>query len=527
MKPVMLKIQPDDAQTVKDGWQVSRQRDFRGCETEAVLPEIVGRNQLLQMENVILLPSGYISSFPQLAKQLIVNASPGICLTLQSTGVYDCYYAPGNGVIYQSVLNSGSVLPIDMLEGTQTLVADAVINGMTMAVYFLGKYYCINANPDTSKNGLINLTDYTLITIPGHNAIKIKTYQNRIWVLNLDGTLQFSNNGDATTFDVLDILLLPNQEKILDFIPVQGGAIVYGDQTIYSMYGTTYQDINLVPLMANKQFTSGNCEVSGIAYILSTEGIYAAGLNGATLLPNNQENYLQSIYPIIAGNPGKVSAIHLKRFKAILYSWHTALGEYQSLVYYYLGNGYSKFNQLLLDDFPYMLALNDHNTDFIMGSIGSTVVRSTYPSYSDEKPTKSVIQTRHEDADSTRSKIWSEFTITMLQSNYGVTIDAYLDYSEIPIRVITDTPLSAGANLFNLDNSEGLAIGQNFPKSQTISFELTFDNSSVIRIGLIDETTGNPLIDETNENYLIFENMRGDWSIQELRLKYSLTGPDI
>jgi hypothetical protein len=527
MAVVPLKIRPDDAATVKDGWQVHRQRDFRGGETQTLLPETIGRNQLTRMENVILFTSGYLSAFFQTDTQIAIGAYPGLCLRRIFGGVYNYYHAPGDDTIYTGTLDTSLDGPTDIAAGVGSALAGSYINGLALAVLFLAKHYALNPNPDTSKNGIINLDDLTLIAIPGKTAEKLRVYANRLWIVNSDGTIQISDNGDATTWDPLNILWLPNQEPALDFVPIQGGAIVYGASSIYATYGSDYRDISFVPLQLGKQFTRGNAEVNGVVYILSTEGLYAVTLNGAVLLPHNQQDYFQSIFPVLAIYPESIIGVHLQRFRAIMFSWSVDNGGSQSLVYYYSGNGgYSKANMLLPGSNPVALALNDVNTDFILGTVPGTFAKSSYPTSNRLAANLSVLQTRHEDADSTRTKIWQSFGIRLQATSFGATIEAFLDYSDVPILVVSNVILSAGDNVFDLNSAEGLN-GQNFPKSVTISFRLTFNNTTVIVTHLMNESSQDRLTDEDNGNQLVFDSMPGNFIVQELRVKYCLSGPDI
>ncbi|KAB0668942.1 hypothetical protein F6V30_13980 [Oryzomonas sagensis] len=527
MKPLALKILPDDAASVKDGWQIHRQRDFRGCETQALLPEAVGRNQLLRMENVLLFSTGYLSSFFELDAAVITGATPGVCLALAFGGAYNAYFAPGDGNVYTSALDTSNDLPLNVSAGTARAVANAYISGIEKPVMFLGKQYCTNPNPDNTKNGILNLTDFTTISIPGKTIRKLRVYTNRLWAVNSDGTIQISDNGDATVWNPLNILWLPNQEPALDFVPVQGGAIVYGASSIYAMYGADYRDITFVPLQLGKRLTGANAESNGVVYILSTEGIYATTLNAAALQPHSQQEFFKSIFPMLTASPQSITAVHLQKFYAILYTWPVQYGGTQSLLYYYLNNGYSKGNLLLPQECPMTLALNDINTDFLFGQSAGTLVKSTYPSRDLQKPHMAVLQTRHEDADSTRQKEWKEFAVTVHDAVFGASIDAFLDYSPYPIAIASNVILSAGDNIFVLNNASGLTPGNNFPRARTISIRLTFNNGATVSTILANDTTGNLLKSETTGNYLTFDSTPGDFLIQELRLKYALAGPDV
>lgn len=523
-QPVALNIMPDEAAQVKDGWLVARQRDFTGGENLATLPEMVGRNQFIRMENALISPSGFITPAHQTDTRLLTNATAGVCLALLTSGLYTFFAAPGDNKLYAGILDTSSGSPVNVGTATTYSVTGAYIKGFSHVVTFLGKNYALNSNPNTSYNGVLNLTDRVLTAIAGKTSTKLKAYTNRLWVVNSDGTLQCSDNGDATTWDALNVLLLPNSEPVIDFIPIQGGAIVYGKTAIYAMYGSDYLDIAFVPLIFNKHFTSGNVEVNGVVYILSTEGIYAVTLNRAELIPHNQQSFFQSIFPVLVAASSTISAINIARFSAILFTWPTSYTGTQSFIYYYAGKGaYSKINKLLPTDYPYILGLNDKNTDYLVGVAAGAAAKSTYPPVDLLGQYNAYLQTRHEDFDITRLKIWQFLIIEVQEYVYGVTIDTYLDYSNTPIRIATNTVLSPGENLFNFNASEGLSTLQNFPASTTISVLIAFNNFQTATNLIAGDTLDTFLTDETGA-VLTFATSPAHFTFKGIRVKFRETG---
>ncbi len=492
-------------------WQIARQRDYRGGEVQALLPEMVARNQFLRMENAIIFPNGFVTAFHQTDVEIISGAYGGLALSLNTDGTYTYYATPATGTIYTGNLDTVNNTSINVSDGTGHAVSGAALSGVHMAVLYLGKLYCPNAT-----GGILNLTDLTLIAIPGKNVKRIYIYTNRLWAVCTDGSLLISNNGDATTWDPLNIIFLPNTDPIIDFVPVQSGAIVYSTTSVYAMYGSSYLDITFVLLLDRQIFSSGAVTIDGTVFIVGPRGVYSVSLNGAAEIPHSQAPYFQSLFKTLATPAVAVDVVqgaYLQRFEAILFMWDATYGGTQGFVFYPYTKSYSKVNQLLNVNFPLLLALNDANTDFIIGSNAGSFCKSTYPSNSTFEPRQSVIQTRFEDADSTRNKVWREFSVQVNEVVYGVNIDYLADNSTIPINIVTNTVLYPGRNIFWLD----------IPRSQSISFILTIDN------GLVVYLTDNFGVNLTDDNGLplTITQSPGNYTLEELRLKYREAGPAI
>ena len=492
-------------------WQMARQRDFRGGEVQALLPEMVQRNQLLRMENALIFPNGYVTAFHQTDVAIVSGANGGLCLSLNTDGTYTYYATPVAGTMYTGILDTARNTPLAVATGAAHIMASAQLAGLSKAVLYLGKLYCPN-----SVGGILNLTDMTLIAIPGKNVKRLYIYTNRLWAVCTDGSLLASNNGDATTWDPLNVIFLPNTDPIIDFIPVSGGAIVYSTTSVYAMYGSSYLDISFVLLLDRQIFSSGAVDIDGTVFIVGPRGVYAVSLNGAAEIPHMQNPYFQGLfktlaYPAVAADV--VQGAYLQRFEAILFMWSLALGGTQGFVFYPYTKSYSKVNQLLNVNFPYLLAINDANTDFIMGGNPGTIVKSTYPSNATYTPRVSVIQTRHEDCDSVRNKVWRELSIETNETVYGVNLDASLDGSTILTNLATNVTLVPGRNVFFLD----------IPRSQSISIVLTINNGLA---QVLTDDPGNTLTDDLG-NALTVTQSPGNYTLEELRLKYREAGPII
>lgn len=503
-------------------WQMGRARDFRGGETQASLPEEVGRNQLLRIENALLYPSGFLTASHQLDTQLVTGATLGLAIVPSTDGTYNMYSASGNGVVYGQFLDTGADSPVEMTLGSTNNVVGSRIVGVSRAVKFLGKYYCPNPNSDDTKDGILNLTDFTLINIPGSSATagKLRLYVNRLWMIYSDGTLRHSDNGNAASWNALNVILLPNSEPIVDFHPVQGGAIIYSRSAIYAMYGSTYTDITFIELLQSdtdnpKHFTTGSVEVNGVVYILGAEGVYQASLNGAQLVPHHQETFFKAYHDIYSDPNKTMTAMYLKDFNAIIFTCPEVykVGG-QSLVFYLTG-AYSKLNKLLPTAFPYALAMNDGNTDFIWGSAEGILVKSEYPSANQLTPQVSIIQTRHEDCDTYREKVWSEFALVTEETVYGVTIQALLDCCEDLWTVADNVACTRGENTFWLDE---------LPRSKTISVLITINNGTVLTL-VSDDDANDVLVDDDSGDELVASVNPGNWTIKEMRLRYREAGP--
>ena len=87
-------------------WQIGRQRDFRGGETQTELPEAIAPNQLIRMENALIYPSGWLTAVHNLDTEVITGATLGICLVAGENGTYTVHSAPGDGKIYSSFFDT-------------------------------------------------------------------------------------------------------------------------------------------------------------------------------------------------------------------------------------------------------------------------------------------------------------------------------------------------------------------------------------------------------------------------------------
>lgn len=496
-------------------WVTSRQRDFRGGETQARLPEEVGRNQLIRMENAMLYPSGELTAAHQTDTEVITGATLGVCIVNFTDGTYNVFSAPGNGIVYGQFFETSLESPVQMALGSQASVVGSRIVGAHKSIRFLNKEYCPNPNDDNTKDGILNLTDFTLINIPaGGVASKLRLYANRLWLISTTGELRNSNNGDASVWNPLNIMLLANSEPIVDFHPVPGGAIVYSATAIYAMYGTTYQDISFIPLMQGKRFTTASVEVGGIVYILSSEGVYQVALNGAQLIPHHQETFFEDNHGIFA-DPAKIlTAFYLQAFRAIVFTWPDAYSVGGKSLVFYLSGAYSKLNKLLPSAFPYAVALNDKNTDFLWGTSAGVFAKSQYPSANTLIPYESIVQTRHEDCNSYRDKVWNEFVLTFGEVVYGVTIEAMLDESTDRIMIVSGNGCRKGDNTFYLDD---------LPRSKTISMVITINNGDPVTLASDDNIED--LLTDENGNMLTAAINPGNWTLKAMRLRYRDAGP--
>lgn len=494
-------------------WQTARQRDFTGGENQIDLPEAVLRSQMVRMENVMISPDGYLTDVFQSDIITISNATLGLSFAPISGGTYNMYCAPGDGKIYTSTFDSSSGTVLSATAGTQTAVTQAYIKRLSVAVPYLGKFYCANPNPAASSNGILNLTDKVFIAITGKITIKLRRYANRLWAINSDGTMMISDNGNASVWNALNITYLPNQDPIIDFIPIQGGAIVYSRNAVYAMYGDNYLDITFVLLLDGQVFSSGAVNIDGTVFIPGARGMYQFNLNGGGLIQHPQPDYFTQNYKIFAQDPTSqetLVAVHLKRFKAIMVMWSTTLGGTQGFLFYYTTKGYSKIGQLLPSDSPYLLELNDQNTDFLISMGSGYYAKSLYPAGVLNTYRVATMQTRHEDYDATRNKVFRQISINSAVTVNGFSMSAYIDNATTPVDIVMNATLTPGENDFFLD----------LPRGRTMSLLMTVDNQQ-----MLTDNSGNLLTDGTN--ILTIGNTAANFTIREIKTKYRSTGAQI
>ena len=278
-----------------DMWQVFRQRDFTGGENLSELPEKIKNNQLIKLDNCLISPEGWITEFFQTDIVAVdgtdVTANGGFILNKTTSGTYDLYTPYGSASAVSGYVYTGNYSPITNAAVTSVSFTGHAVTpeppGATAwyqnahAVRFLDKLYACNGGA-----GVLNLTDYVVITDGSSNNTldRLREYANRLWGVTSTGALVFSNNGDAATWDALNLIYLPNRDKIIDFFPVQGGAIVLGLTSAYAMYGTDYTDITFVKIADNIQLGEDSAVLVG-----ST--VFAYGMSCIYQITLNRKNF--------------------------------------------------------------------------------------------------------------------------------------------------------------------------------------------------------------------------------------------
>ena len=374
---------------------------------------------------------------------------------------------------------------------------------------------------------IYNISDDTFINngpLAERNPVKLRQYDNRLWAVCDDGALVFSNNGDATTWDPLNIILAPNREPIIDFQPVQGGAILITRTSVYGFYGSgTYQDTSILLIQDRLMLSDSAVQVDNVVYILGNRGVHAVTLNGIKEIPHNQTEYFADHYGAWNALSVAVQGIYLYRFRAILYLFRSGYGA-QGFLYSLRNGAFQKINRELPVTLPYMLEMADAKTDFVLGGgDGSVICRSIYPAGILNEFRVSTLQFRHEDADSMREKVWRHLGVTVEVATYNVLLQVYLDHSTIPTFIKSGAiDLFPGDNIFELFDEQ-----DQYLRSHTISIELTIGGNDYLTT---DPTEAEPNVEilTTSENEPIISDAltgnRSNFAIREMRLKYCEVG---
>ena len=372
---------------------------------------------------------------------------------------------------------------------------------------------------------IYNLSDDAFIStgaLEGRQCLKLRQYDNRLWAVCDDGSLRFSDNGNADSWDALNVILLPNREPLIDFLPVQGGVILLSRTSAYAMYGSgTYQDTSILPIQdgsapgSRLMLSDSAVVVDNVAYVLGNKGIHRISLNGMQEIPHDQQEYFDSKYGAWNAINQSVQGIYLYKFRAILYLFQDGS---EGLLYYIRNGAICKVGQSLPPDLPFLVEMFDANVDFLFGSgDGTTVCRSIYPAGILTAPRLSTIQTRHEDADSMREKIWRHLAITVERDSPNVLVQAFLDYSETPTFLkygVVD--LSQGDNIIDLYD-----IDDNLLRSKAISFEINMGGN----VFLVSEDTGEVLM--AGSEPLVTDDVpttAANFAIREIRVKWCEVG---
>ena len=345
---------------------------------------------------------------------------------------------------------------------------------------------------------IYNLTDDAFISngsLSGKVTIRVRQYDNRLWAVCSDGSLVFSNNGDPSTWDSANIILLPNWEKIIDFLPVQGGVILLSKTSAYAMYGSgSYLDTSIILIQEGLLLSDSAITVDNTVYVLGNRGVHIITLSGMKPLPADQVDYFDSNYAAWNAISGGLQGIFLYKFNAILYLFATGFAGAGFLYNIHTG-AFQKVSQELPAILPYMEAMNHPQVDFLVGTgNGTTICRSIYPAGVLESPRTSIIQTRHEDADSLREKVWRHLAIYTSSAVPNVTILLYLDGSSEATELYSgQVNLVAGENIIELYD-----LTENLPRSTTMSVAIHIGGA--------------------------ISDMPSDFVIKQIRFKYRLVG---
>jgi len=467
-----------------DMWQVFRQRDFTGGENLSELPEKIKNNQLIRLENCLISPEGYIKEFFQTDTDVVVDSTgvaPNGGLVLNKTDIYGTYdvYTPYGGDNALGPIYTGNYSPItnttiNAVDFTSHAVTPAGVQPwyhIQHAIRFLDKIY----TPNQGGLGIINLTDFAVINngaigLGSGNPRKLREYANRLWLVVNNGPLYFSNNGDASTWDALNLIYLPNRDRIIDFIPVQGGAIVLGLTSVYAMYGTDYTDITFIKIADNLQLgQDSSVAVGNTVFVYGMTAIYQITLNSIQEVQHDQYSYfVGKMNYNLTNMTSRIRGAYLPKRNLILFYYpkaYTYQGLWLDLKHQAMGKMDFHADEVCPIDSQYADMIFRTETTKIHRNRSVTTDRTT--------ALASVIQTKHEDFGSTKDKLFREFVInnhTVLGS--GVTIKYYLDGNAFGTTILNNSSLAAGETSFFLDNARG----------KTISFEITITTTKPFTI---------------------------------------------
>ena len=374
---------------------------------------------------------------------------------------------------------------------------------------------------------IYDLTTNTFINngaLVGVNPVKLREYDNRLWAICDNGTLIFSNNGDATTWDSENIILLPNQEPIIDFQPVQGGVILLSRVSAYAMYGSgSYTDTEILLIEDHLLLSDSAVNIDNTVYVLGNRGVHQVTLNGIAEIPHEQAAYFATLYPVWNAVSGAVQGVYLYRFHAILYLFQTGFAT-QGILFGLQKRTFFKIDQTLPSALPYMLELADQSVDFILATgSGRAICKSTYPAGVLSAPRTSYLQTRYEDCDSLRDKLWRHLGLTVGVPTNSVAITVYLDQSTAPTPLMVESvDLVQGDNIIELYDENGDLL-----RSKSISILLAIGGIEY----LVDGASGQILTDPTTGVELDTDSglatTPANFVIKEIRLKYREVGVEV
>lgn len=482
MKLPPLVIQPDDAESVKDGWRILRQRDFSGGEN--LDENTCAANQLLIGENCEINRDGYLAK--------AAGSSQVITSTTDVLGVWAVKYVDTFRLFWLSStsLTVATWSGLGAIDASMFSVVKNQPFGLLSAVHWGEKmvFFPYSGTPFYCDLGTPTVTT----DIPSApNLVDAVIYAGKIWGIEaITHNLRFSQENSFTGWDALDTVSVSQEDgmKLSQIAKAPGGLVLFKHRNAYSLVGSSRFDLSIsrspifdrgVDATAN---TVSQNAVDG--FFLAYDGIYSYDISKAKMAidPNAQKEYLSTLaFTTFRG-------VKLRNSNKVLFA---AVGNAKSMVMDLdTGAVFKRTGMSLNTSRAYSMSDMSEGTNY---SYAYLFVRQeqglfgVYDGIQDQTITFK-IQTRHENFGTFRDKVFRRLIVDIESAVNSVTVKAFIDHGAA-ITVANSVNLPAGENSFYLyDTNNNRLTGQ------TISIEISTVNTPVIRsIGMEFRETGSEL----------------------------------
>jgi len=243
LKIPQYAIAQDDVKDDAQSWQYFRQRDFTGGENRLLLPESLQPNQLQLAYNCIISADG----LPETRSgKSIINTTP---LPTTPTSIHRFSTEAG---VTKLLVQAGTVMYVATYDGsTQIGSFTSLATGLNAAKFRSASW----KNKLFLTNGVDNVKSYDGTTwadlggSPPKSEV-IKVYGGRMYLVDVanPNQLRFSDLENPIVWNALNLINIRSgdNDSIVGISPQSGGLVIFKNNSIWTLYGTSLSTFKLV-----------------------------------------------------------------------------------------------------------------------------------------------------------------------------------------------------------------------------------------------------------------------------------------